>query len=87
MSESGQSRRSEGAVITSGLHPMNGHRQTGSTGPFRAINGLMHPIVERVRELERLLAPIEGAPARTVKANLVRSMGFAGALVIVAAQI
>jgi hypothetical protein len=22
--------------------PMNGHRQTGTTGPFRATNGLMH---------------------------------------------
>jgi len=41
MSELDQSRRFDRRPVTSGLPPINGHRETGPTGPVRAMKRLM----------------------------------------------
>jgi hypothetical protein len=42
MSVEGHSRRFDPQPATSGLPPINGHRQTSRSDPFRAKTGLVH---------------------------------------------
>lgn len=49
MTASGQSRRFGRVPVTSGLPPVNGHRQTGPVGPFRAKGRQISSGTERAR--------------------------------------
>jgi hypothetical protein len=44
--------------------PMNGHRQTGPTGPFRAISGLM-PAQQYVQSLPFFASALAGSLGRS----------------------